>query len=71
MGGKDSFIRTNLLFDGVIFISGVLYLLVLLFLQLIQPMLKQVILLLVLLGFLVNFVYLGFLLFKQVLGTVL
>lgn len=48
MSGKDSFIRSYLLFDGVIFISGVLYFLVFLFLQLIESVLQKGVLLLML-----------------------
>lgn len=71
MRGENALIRSDLLLDGVIFISGVLDLLVLLVFELVEPVLEEGILLSVFLGFLVNLVQLCLFLFEQVLCTFL
>lgn len=68
VGGEDALIGTDLLLDGVIFISGVLYFLLLLLLQLCQSMLQQGILLLMLLRLLSYFIQFRLLLLQQILG---
>jgi hypothetical protein len=71
MCGKNALIRSDLLFDGVIFISGVLDLLVLLVFELVEPVLQQCILLSVFLGLLGNLVKFCLFFFEQVLCTFL
>jgi hypothetical protein len=71
MCGKNALIRSDLLLDGVIFISGVLDLLVLLVFELVEPVLQQCILLSVFLGLLSNLVQFCFFFFEQVLCTFL
>lgn len=67
MRGENALIRSDLLLDGVIFISGVLDLLVLLVFELVESVLQQGILLSVFLGLLVNLVQFCLFLFEQVL----
>jgi hypothetical protein len=71
VGGENAFVGPYLLLDGVIFISGVLYLLVLLFFEFVESMLQEGVLLLVLLGLLSDLVKFGLLLLKQVLCPLL
>ena len=71
MCGKNALIRSDLLLDGVIFISGVLDLLVLLVFELVEPVLQQGILLSVFLGLLSNLVQFCLFFFEQVLCTFL
>ncbi len=67
MGGEDALIRADLLFDGVIFISGVLDLLVLFVFELVESVLQESVLFSVFFGLLGDFVEFGFFLFEEVL----
>ncbi len=67
MGGEDALIRADLLFDGVIFISGVLDFLVLLVFEFVESVLQESVLFSVFFGLLGDLVEFGLFLFQQVL----